>query len=96
MPRAEVWGSGRRVKVPREQISGLIAFWNLGDLWTQINLHSRSKSHKGFSAAYYGLSRAGWVKGLRSPVNPAPYGQIFIAWYTSMVPCKSGLCLSIC
>lgn len=54
--------------------SGLIAFWNLWNLWIQINLHNWSQSLKGIPGPQLLITgsagQAFWVRAPWSPVNP--------------------------
>lgn len=38
------------MKVPKEQISKFIAFWDLQDLWFQLDFHNQRLSHAAFQA----------------------------------------------
>lgn len=67
--------SGQRgvggVKVPGEQISGLVAFWNFWDLWIQVNIHTWSQRHKGFPRPLL-LMTGSARQVLRVRVSPRP------------------------
>lgn len=67
--------SGQRgvggVKVPGEQISGLVAFWNFWDLWIQVNIHTWSQRRKGFPRPLL-LMTGSARQVLRVRVSPRP------------------------
>ena len=87
-----------RVKVFGGQISRFIAFWNLWDFWTSVNLPNWSQSHKdcpGPLLLFTGSARQSlWVKVPSGPANPPPCVQISVSQSRSTLQTHS-LLLSV-
>ena len=88
-----------QVKVLGGQISRFIAFWNLWDFWTPVNLPNWSQSHKGCPELLLLITgsarQALWVKVPSGPANPPPCVQICVTVQKHIAnPFSPSICLS--